>query len=137
MASDKEIALGTIESVAPLDAQRAYSCCKFIDPEGKATPQSVALAGQSFRLQTKTGSLVYTVSMFDRELWIDGAVGAGRGMTRAGLIVIEAMAASWGCQSVGFQTARRGLIKLAKLAGYEAWHPIGTGLILKKKITCC
>lgn len=124
----------TLTTATPGEAEHAYKACFGLDPEGIATPQSVAMAGASFRLQTKTGELVYTVSKIGREMWIHGAAGAGHGMTRAGLIVIEAMAKANGCGTVAFQTVRRGLVKLAAAAGYETAGAIGTGQILRKKL---
>lgn len=63
------------------------------------------------------------------ELWIQAAGGKGQGMTLEGLPVVEQIARQNGLESVGFQTRRPGLVKLARRAGYEI-----DAFVLRKKL---
>jgi hypothetical protein len=117
-------------------AAQAFAACIGLDPEGIATPHSVAGAGQSFTLTTPTGKVTYTLSIKAGGCcWIHGAAGTGQGMTESGLDVVEAQAAAAGCVRVGFQTMRRGLIQRASRKGYRITGQVGRGYIIEKSIT--
>lgn len=71
---------------------------------------------------------MYVLVVDNGVAWIDAAKGTGATDWTAHLLpIIEAQAA--GCKAVGFQTARRGLVKKARQQGYTV-----TGWILKKKL---
>jgi hypothetical protein len=115
-------------------AARAFASCVGLDPQGRATPDSAASAGESFALDTPSGRLIYTLSMDAGGCWIHGAAGTGSGLTAAGLACIEAQARAAGCTRVAFQTVRRGLVRQAQRLGYRIACPIGRGHILEKSI---
>lgn len=123
-----------LEAITREQAARAYACAVHpgLDPDGIATPDAIAGAGQSFRLTGPRGQVAYTVGIVQRELWVYAAAGTGQGMTLATLRTLEAQAARNGCDSVGFQTVRRGLIRYAKRAGFGVEkHPV-RGYIMRK-----
>lgn len=115
-------------------AARAFEVCAGMDPQGVATPQSVAGAGQCFALEAPTGRVVYALELRQGgAAWIHAAAGQGGGMTAAGLEAVEQQARAAGCAWVGFQTMRRGLVKLAQARGY-AVDKIGGGYRLQRSI---
>lgn len=100
------------------------------DPIGQATPESLARNGHSFALQTPGGTLIFTVKTLGACLWIEAGTGRGADdMTAYGAALIEGMAKGAGLASVGFQTARPGLVRKAKKQGYTV-----AGWILKKAV---
>lgn len=125
-------------SVTPVSAARAalaYAACIGLDPEGKATPESAASAGESFALKTDTGSLVYTIAPTPGGgCWVHAAAGQGAGMTEQGLRAIERQAQGLGLRAVAFQTMRRGLVRKAQALGYRVAGRVGCGVILEKYI---
>ena len=104
------------------------------DPDGLATPESVAAAGVPLRLDVDGGHATMVLARRGpgaRQLWIEGAVGGGDAdMTAIGLQFIEDTARQAGCAEVAFQTSRRGLVRKAARLGYEV-----RGYILRKAIT--
>lgn len=102
------------------------------DPTGLATHESIAAAGQAFELQAGGGGGLFVVSKRGAMLWIHAAHGGDSAddLTELGLQLIEEMARRAGCDTVGFQTARPGLVKKTTQLGYKA-----TGWILTKKVS--
>ncbi len=121
--------------VAREQAARAFAACAGLDPERIATPESAAASGECFKLDTDTGGLFVALSFADRIGWIHAAAGTGCGMTAAGLAAIERKALAEGCQVVGFQTVRRGLVRRAKKHGYRITRQVGAGFVLEKALT--
>ncbi|HEY0955915.1 MAG TPA: hypothetical protein VGE36_14220 [Roseateles sp.] len=115
-------------------AALAYAACVGLDPEGRATPDSAARAGESFSLETGTGRLACTLIFEGGCCWISAAAGTGTGMALAGLRAIEGAAIAKGCKRVGFQTIRRGLVRRAKSIGYGITRSVGRGVILEKQL---
>lgn len=134
MAPDPQTLTVLLGVVPPEVAAREYAPIVGLDPEGKATPESLAWAGPSFGIETEEGRATFTLSEAAGKCWIHAAVGAGRGMTEAGLRVIESIAVRAGCVSVGFQTQRRGLVRKARELGYVIAGQIGTGHVMEKKL---
>lgn len=99
-----------------------------VDPAHADTPESIAAGGASFELTGPGGRGVFVAEKRGRQLWIRGA-GAVQtsGLAALGLHVVEAMALQSECDSVAFQTARPGLVRIAKKQGYRI-----TGFILEK-----
>lgn len=100
-----------------------------IDPLGAATVKSVCASGDCFALPAKTGTIVYVLRWIGNKILILAAAGNVKGETKNCLHAIEAQAKANGAQSVMFQTARAGLVKLATQSGYQV-----TGWILEKQI---
>ena len=118
------------EKLTPLEPSQAEPhYCGIVDPAGMATPRSVAQTGQAYRLQTTAGELVFNVTKTaSGAMWIEAAAGNGADdLTAAGFEMIEAIAQAAAAHSVGFQTARPGLVRKAQRHGYEV-----VGWILKK-----
>ena len=90
------------------------------DPARRMAPADVAASGECFELDIDGVKGVFVIKKQADRLWISGAGAVGsRGLTAPGLAVIEAAALQSGCVSVGFQTRRPGLVKLAKKQGYR------------------
>lgn len=121
------MAAASIQKVSHAAAVLRYLASnRLIDPETgqRATPDAVAsavAAGVPFDLQIPAGRLLMVLQLRGSQLWIQGAVGTGSGdLTLNGLQFAEATARKVGCTSVGFQTARRGLVRKATRLGYRA-----------------
>lgn len=120
--------------VEPAAAAQAYAAHVHLDPEGIATPESLAAAGPSFGIETEQGRTVFTLRTDGAECWIQAAAGSGYGMTAPTFAVIEAIATRAGCNRVAFQTVRRGLVRRARRLGYQIAGQIGSGHILRKEL---
>ena len=105
--------------------------CERLDPTGMSTAQDLRAmteAGQCYAATTDGAQAVYVVKVCNGVAWVDACKGAGAvDWSSALLPVIEAQAK--GLFSVGFQTARPGLVRKAKKQGYEV-----AGWILRKKL---
>ena len=89
---------------------------------------AIAERGQCFQAVAEKSSAVYVLEVNSGHAWVSACKGCGPVAWRAVLLpVIEQQAT--GCKSVGFQTARRGLVRAAEKQGYEV-----TGWILRKKL---
>jgi hypothetical protein len=102
--------------------------------DGLATPENVADAGMTLRLDVDGGHAVMVLTRRGaggRQLWVEGAVGGGDvNMTAIGLRFIEDTARYAGCSEVAFQTSRRGLVRKTQRLGYQV-----QGFILRKALT--
>lgn len=125
-----------LEHADAVEARIAFLKCEGLDADGNTTPLDAVQRGQCFKLTGPTGSLFYSVFKNEANaLWVYAASGKGRGLTQAGLYVIEQQAKAAGCTAVGFQTMRRGLIAKAKALGYQITGAVGTrGYILNKAV---
>ena len=105
--------------------------CERLDPSGTTSAQdldAMAERGQCFAAESGDSSAAYVVRVINGVAWIIAAKGDGTAPWRKLLLpMIEAQAA--GCEAVGFQTARKGLVKAAQAQGYEI-----TGWILRKRL---
>lgn len=101
------------------------------DPTGLATHESLAASGQAFELEAGGGGGLFVVSRRGSMLWVHAAHGGDSAddLTELGLELIEEMARRAGCDTVGFQTARRGLVRKTERLGYEP-----AGWIMKKRV---
>lgn len=108
---------------------------KLIDPDGLATIASV-VTGAHCRLMTlPAGRVVYCLTFAGPCAWIAAAAGVSdASVTAQGLQVIETSARTMGATSIGFQTARRGLVRRATACGYSSQCKPG-GWVLSKRIS--
>lgn len=134
MAHDPAVIVVHLGRVEPAAAAQAYAAHVHLDPEGIATPDSLAASGPSFAVQTDSGQTVFTLGAIGGDCWIHAAAGSGYGMTAPTFAVIEQIAARAGCVSVSFQTMRRGLVRRARRLGYQIAGQIGSGHILSKDL---
>lgn len=125
----------TIEPVDPATAAQAFRVCP--DPLGNGATDLEAMAQRSdcVRVTGADGELVMALQLRhgpERDvLWVAGAAGQGASdWTRNGLAVAEHKARACRANAVGFQTARRGLVKRAQAGGYRV-----AGYILIKDLT--
>lgn len=82
------------------------------------------------RVTTEAGALVFVATKRASNLWIEAAQGQGaQDFTALGLELAQRTAQHTGCESVSFQTARRGLVKKAEQHGFKV-----VGWILKKEV---
>lgn len=111
--------------------QAAAHLCAFnlVDPEGSASVAGVCAAGECFALDFESGRLVYVVELIGPALWITAAAGRTQAAALATLQYIETQARAIGARLVKFQTVRRGLVRLARRAGY-----VQTGFVLSKAL---
>jgi hypothetical protein len=105
-----------------------------LDPEGLATPQSVASAGRCFELDFPNGQAVISVGHEAGALWCYGLAGKGRDMTRTADAVLCQLARLSGCSRVGFQTARPGLVRRCRALGYTVAGVVGCGFKMEKAL---
>lgn len=123
-----------LQAIPRDQAQRAFEAAGVVDPEGLATPHSVAMAGQCFAMQFPHGSAVISVGNERGVLWCYGLAGQGRDMTRAADAVLCTMARLSGFDRVGFQTARRGLVRRCRALGYTVAGSVGCGFKMEKAL---
>ena len=90
---------------------------------------AIAKGGDCFGVNTDNAQAVYVMQQKNGVAWVNACQGRGPiPWVKVLLPVIETQAA--GCQSVAFQTKRRGLMTQAVKQGYHV-----AGWILKKNIT--
>lgn len=100
------------------------------DPAKRSTPASIAKSGECFRLTADGSEGVFVLQRQGDRLRITGAGAVkSKGLTGTGLQVIEQIAKRSGCQAVDFQTARPGLVRLAKKQGFKV-----VGFIMEKSV---
>ena len=101
------------------------------DPSGRTSERDLTALthrGQCFAATAAQAQAVYVLQVENGVAWIAAAKGAGAvPWTDLLLPVIESQAQ--GCAAVAFQTARPGLVRMAKRQGYTV-----TGWILKKAL---
>ena len=120
-----------ISELRPAFAASLLAGCEVLDPRGMVTKKDIdgmARAGRCFAATTDKAQAVYVVEVRNGVAWVSACKGSGNVTWSEVLLpVIEQQAK--GCASVGFQTRRRGLVKVAQSQGYEI-----TGWIMKKKL---
>lgn len=123
-----------LQAVSRDDAARAFGACVALNPSGHESAQSMAARSANFVYSTETGRVVYGVMRNGETLWCVAAAGQGSGMARAGLDYLERQARANRCSRVGFQTVRRGLVRIAEKQGFEVVRQVGTGFVLEKRV---
>jgi hypothetical protein len=126
------MALEKIQALSSEEAVQAFTERPVPDPQGVATPQSLATAGEAFEFFAAGGSCRAVIRKNGGQLWIEAASGkAADDLTAIGLELAEEVARQANCQEVSFQTCRAGLMKKAIQHGYQV-----AGWILKKEVNC-
>lgn len=115
-------------------AAQAFAAADVTDPEGVATPESMALAGKCFRLDTPHGHLVLSVGHEQGVLWCYAAAGQGTRMYLDADAVLCRLARLSGFSLVGFQTRRPGLVRRARSLGYIVTGVKGAGFEMQKVV---
>lgn len=119
----------TLKAISAHQAAAVMAAAGVADPAGLHTPASIAASGHCYALETDAGRGVFVCEKRGGQLWIHGAGSTdGTGMIHTGMDTAEALSRHAGCDSVAFQTARPGLVRIAKRRGYRV-----VGVILEKK----
>ena len=119
-----------IEKVSRAQASALMKRAQLVDPARMSTPDEIANNGECFSLTCGQDSGVFVVKKKGAQLWISGAAAlATRGLAKVGMQAMDAIAEQSNCQTIGFQTSRAGLVRLAKKQGYKI-----AGFILEKRI---
>lgn len=112
-------------------AAQLLAGCERLDPAGEATAQGLfdmCQRGECFAIDSAQGSAVYVVRVRNKTAWVDAIKGRGdMDITAAVDAVLSGQAQ--GLRSMGFQTARRGLVRKAQARGWRV-----TGWIMQKEI---
>jgi hypothetical protein len=124
----------TVRRITKDEAAHAFTACAGLDPQGKATPETAAQAGECFAVTDKGGEVAFSVSFRGGVAWVHAAAGTGEGMAATTLEIIERLARANQCFIVAFQTMREGLRRVAKRQGYTVSETIGAGWKLEKTI---
>lgn len=125
-----------IQQITAGHAAAALRAAGVSDPEGVATPESMAGRGVAFRLATPDGEGVGVLEKLGEVLWVRafGSV-CSRGLTAVAISVTEAMAREAGCLKVAFQTGRPGLVLIGRKHGYRIAQRIGRGYVMEKVLS--
>lgn len=116
--------------VTPDHAASVMRAAGMVDPGRQDTPESIARAGCAFELKAGGGDAVLVLKKRGSQLWVMGAAAvASKGLTPVCFEAIEAIARKSACCQVAFQTARPGLVRLAKKSGYRI-----AGFIMEKGV---
>lgn len=119
-----------LTKITPSEAAAVLASAGLVDPAKRATPDSIAAAGEAFSLEVGADKGVFVLEKKDARMWVSGAGAVkSKGLTEPGLQAIEALARRAGCTAVGFQTGRAGLVEKAKKQGYRV-----VGFIMEKSI---
>lgn len=124
----------SVRRITTQEAAQAFAACAGLDPEGKASPQSAAEAGECFAITGKGGEVAVSVGFRGGVAWIHAAAGGGDRMAGPTLDIIERVARAHECFVVAFQTMREGLRRVAHQRGYRTTEQIGAGWKLAKEL---
>lgn len=120
----------TVERIEQGRAAAVLEAAAMPDPARQSTPASIAGSGECFRLTADGSEGVFVLQRKGAGLWVSGAGAVqSKGLTGTGLQVVEQIAKQSDCQTVGFQTGRPGLVKLARKQGYRV-----VGFIMEKSV---
>lgn len=127
-----------IQPITAGEALHAFQACRGLDPEGQATPESVALSGVCLRVTRDDGAaaVVSLSAGHDGVLWVHAAVGgdAARSICPELVQAFDKIAHQSGCWAVGFQTMRRGLLRRLRPLGFLVVDTVGAGWVMKKAV---
>lgn len=124
----------TVRSLDKHQAARAFEPIVHLDPERKTTAAGAAMAGHCFAVAGPGGVVAVSVDFGGGVAWVVAAAGGGGGMASDTLGALEHLARRAGFHTVGFQTLRRGLVRVAQRRGYINTGTIGAGIRMEKKL---
>jgi hypothetical protein len=121
-----------VEEVSRQVAAEALARAGITDPRGVNTAADIARHGQCMRLRTAWGEAVMVVRIDGETFWIDAA--AGRGVMPLLDALVTSAARHAGCKRVRFETARRGLQRIARMTpGWRVCERIAGAVVLEKE----
>lgn len=119
-----------LEKISAADAAPVLEAVGVANPARRGEPQSIAESGDCFRLTVGDAGGVFVVKKRGAELWVSGAAAVKTaGLAVPGLCVLEQLAKKENCRTVGFQTRRPGLVRVAKKQGFKV-----VGFIMEKGV---
>lgn len=122
------MALFQVEKISTSEASEFFQGFRLVDPKGSETLAQALTGAACFAVEDECGKSVFAVRKEGQKLWVCAAAGAGKHAVFDSLERgIFELAGEVGASSIGFQTARRGLVAKAKKAGYRV-----TGYIMEK-----
>lgn len=125
---EKTISLSRIDADS---AAQLLKGCEALDPRGMTTAkdiQAMTERGQCYAATCGTDQCVYVVEVKNDVAWVSAIKGVGSvDWTFITAAMIEAQAK--GLKAVAFQTARAGLVRKMKKAGYSV-----SGYVMRKEI---
>jgi hypothetical protein len=95
------------------------------------TPETIAAYGECFSLEADCGAAVFVIRRKGDVLWLDGAAQTRPGgqLLETGLHLAEEIARQCGAKEIAFETARPGLVRQSKKAGYTV-----AGYVMKRAV---
>lgn len=109
-----------VTQVPPAAAVAAMHAAGLRAPLECDTAEGIAAHGECFHLDADTGAGVFVLRRKGDVLWVDGAAQTRPGaVTLTGLALFREIARQTGCKKVAFETARPGLVRVSKKAGYR------------------
>ena len=122
------MALFQVSKISTCEAAEFFQGFRLVDPKGSETLAQALTGAACFAVEDESGKSVFAVRKEGQTLWVCAAAGAGKQAVFDSLERgIFELAGEVGAASIGFQTARRGLVAKAKKAGYRV-----TGYIMEK-----
>jgi hypothetical protein len=119
-----------VRQVTPEQAAAAMRAAGLRAPVDCDTAEAIAAHGECFELEAEDGGGVFVVRRKGDVLWIDGAAATRPGnVTETGLALFMEIARQCGANEIAFETARPGLVRKSKKAGYRV-----AGFIMKKAV---
>lgn len=123
-----------VSRLTPEAAAHALIGLEKHDPRGISTQQDLqrwASEGQCFAVGTSQAQAVYIVNEQAGQIWVQAAKAEGTKAPNFVHVLTEVIKAQaqGRCHSIGFQTARPGLVRKARREGFEV-----VGWIMKKGI---
>ncbi len=119
------------QKITEADACTYLAGFRFIDPHGQPVAEVPVTGGSCFRLQTPAGEAVYVVRLVGSRLWVSAAAGKTvASICPALALMLQEHARQCGALSVGFQTARRGLVRRAQAQGFKVIKIIKAGALV-------
>lgn len=109
-----------VEEVTAEMAAAALARAGVVDPRGDNTPGDIARGGSCLRVRTENGDCFIVARVQGETFWMDGAA-SDRSEGLAPLLghLAEEFARRAGCRRVAFETARPGLVRLARRRGWR------------------
>lgn len=120
--------------ISQVEAALAFESAGMVDPAGVHSPRTAAMAGRCFSLEFPQGSAVISVGEEGGALWCYALAGRGRDLTRKADAVLCQIARLSGFRTIGFQTARPGLVRRCRALGYLVTDVVGVGFKMEKAV---
>ncbi|MBN9407627.1 MAG: hypothetical protein J0H69_00630 [Burkholderiales bacterium] len=117
-------------------AQLGAQSFSLVDAQGAmASLDACLLSAKCFRLESAAGDIVFALEFSQGEAWVTVAAGpTACPMSPALDAALVALARMHSCTSLGFQTARRGLVRVAGRLGWRITCPLPNGWQMERAV---